>query len=309
MITEQIAHPDPLTIEFESLCADDEGLLRRWRRDEPALAGYVGLGDIYRALAPHAPTNTKDAVLLALIRRAQLGDARPATICILTALRPKVLSMAARVQPDSAAIIGLSRRDIACALQSAMYEAILGYRAERWTRKVAATLALNALHSITDRRDATATACPDTTVDLDTWRAAPVRTLSAWVSEPTAKRPLHIDWAHPARGVPVTDLHGHSPASAGAEQNLSDGHPPTRETEATQMLAWAVRVGAISRHDAKLLHDLYLGTLPYASAVREAARVTGRTPAAIRQRCSRATRAIANAVRQSDPMLDYQPAA
>lgn len=306
MIVTDTPSREPLALEFQRLAASEESrrLLRTWRQAEPALAELASLDDIPRALAPHAPANDKDAILLALIRRAQHGDPRTAAVCILISLWPKLRSMSGRIQPDGPAVLGLGRRDILCALQGVMFEEILRYRTDRWTRRVAATLALNTLHAVTERRSGRA-GRPDPTSE---GRWAPGRSYGE--EDPTRRPALHVDWAQPVRGVPVTDLHGHSEHSAGPERDLPDGYAPTRDTEMVQTLAWAVRVGAVTRRDALLLYDLYLGTEPYADAVRTAARAEGRTPEAIRQRCSRATRAIRAAVAEYHrEAVGYDPAA
>lgn len=284
---------EPLALEFERLaCSPDiRQLLRRWQYAEPALAEIATLDDIPHALAPHAPAETKDAILLALIRRAQSGDARTASICILISLWPKLRSMSGRIQPDGPATLGLSRRDIVCALQGVMFEEILRYHTGRWTRRVAGTLALNTLHAVTERRTSAARRLAAAPAEPDEVRRSGPHT------DPSRRPALHVDWSQPGRSTPVTDLHGHSELSAGPERDLPEGYAPTRDTEMVQTLAWAVRVNAVTRRDALLLYDLYLGTEPYADAVRTAALAQGRTPEAIRQRCSRATRAIAAAVR------------
>lgn len=306
MITTETPSAEPLALEFERLASGERSrqLLRRWRQAEPELAEIASLDDIPRALAPHAPAEYKDGVLLALIRRAQHGDARTAAVCILISLWPKLRSMSGRIQPDGPATLGLSRRDIVCALQGAMFEEILRYRTDRWTRKVAATLSLNTLHAVTERRSGRA-GRPDPNAE-GRW---PAGRSYGW-DDPTRQPALHVDWAQPGRGVPVTNLYGHSELSAGPERDLPEGYAPTRDTEMVQTLAWAVRTGAVTRRDALLLYDLYLGTEPYADAVRTAARREGRTPEAIRQRCSRATRAIAAAVAASrDHAIGYDDAA
>lgn len=306
MIVTETPSREPLALEFERLASSAESrqLLRSWRQAEPDLAEIASLDDIPRALAPHAPASYKDAILLALIRRAQHGDARTAAVCILISLWPKLRSMSGRIQPDGPAVLGLGRRDILCALQGVMFEEILRYRTDRWTRRVAATLSLNTLHAVTERRSGRASR-PDPTGE---GRWAPGRSHS---DDDPARRPaLHVDWAQPGRGVPVTNLYGHSELSAGPERDLPEGFTPTRDTEMVQTLAWAVRVGAVTRRDALLLYDLYLGTEPYAVAVRTAAKAEGRSPEAIRQRCSRATRAIAAAVTAyRDEAVGYDPAA
>ncbi|MGH3357433.1 MAG: hypothetical protein ACRDO7_01430 [Nocardioidaceae bacterium] len=312
MITTQTRSREPIAVEFEWLCSNDDSrrLLDRWTRAESALGGIDRLDDIPRALAPHAHADTKDAILLALIRRAQNGDARSASVCILVSLWPKLRSMSGRIQPDGPATLGLSRRDIVCALQSAMFEEILRYRTERWTRKVAGTLALNTLHAVTERRSGRVATSADPITDPESWCAGVNRSAGTRWQDPARRPALQVDWSEPGRHIPVVNLYGHTEASAGPEHDLPEGYPPTRDTEMIQTLAWAVRVAAVSRRDALLLYDLYLGTEPYAAAVRSAARTEGRTPAAIRQRCSRATRAIAAAVRTCDrDVVGYDPAA
>lgn len=260
---------NPLAVEFGHLCDldDREDVLARWRRHEPVLAGLGSVRDLPDALAIGQPADKKDAILLALIRSAQRSETRAAAVCVLTALWPKVRAMGFRLKPDTPAVQGLSRHDMTVLLQGEMFEQILAYRTERWVRKVAGTLALNTLHAVTNR--------------------------NATIEQ------IHIDWSHPGRDVPVTDIHGHTETSAGYERDLADGSTPTRRTEIVQTLLWAVRAGAVSRTDACLLHDVYLDTRPFNAALAAAAERANRSPAAIRQRCSRATRSIAAAIREA----------
>ncbi|RIQ10943.1 hypothetical protein DY240_30645 [Jiangella rhizosphaerae] len=107
--------------------------------------------------------------------------------------------------------------------------------------------------------------------------------------------------AHQRHETPSSPEQLH-PAAAGEPSDPSDpsGASDPPDLELFELLAWAVGRGTISRDDAALLVDIY-APAPGHEGGRAAAERHGISWAAARQRASRATRRIADAVRADAP--------
>ncbi|SDU76261.1 hypothetical protein [Jiangella alkaliphila] len=107
--------------------------------------------------------------------------------------------------------------------------------------------------------------------------------------------------AHQRHETPSSPEQLHAATSDGEPSEPSDsagaGDPP--DLELFELLAWAVGNGTVSREDAALLVDIY-APAPGHEGGRAAADRRGISWAAARQRASRATRRIAEAVRADD---------
>lgn len=229
--------------------------LHRWACAEPALAGYPRPADLVDAV-DHADPATQDQILAALIRLTQDGHQLAGRI-LLQLLLPKLGKMALRTNPTSSdSAWGEDRRHI---IVAEFWDIVAGYPIHRRTRKVAANLALETLHRITNPRGHRV----DLPVDPDTLG----RTLT--------NQELASD----------TDL----PLPGGL----------TCDASLVDVVDWAVQQHVITTNDAQLLLRVYLPhpNHPAGSPSDRVAAELGLTPAALRKRCSRARRQLVDAVR------------
>lgn len=223
--------------------------VRRWGRVEPALFGYARPADVVDAIDA-AATSGQDRTLLALIRLTQAGHQLAGRV-LLQAMLPKLGRIASRTggtSSDSAWVE--DRRHIVVA---EFWDVLTHYPTGRRTAKVAANLALDTLHRVTNPAGRE----PDRPVD-------PIQ-----LQEP----------AEPSDGTEMP-LPGHLTIDAGLDE----------------VIGWALGRHVISRDDARLLLQVYRPN-PGPLGTTEAAHELGCTTVAIRQRCSRARRALVDAVR------------
>jgi len=137
-----------LILEWVDLNASSRAAsaVRNWALREPALAGCERPGDVVDRIDA-APSGGKDAILLALIRLTQGRDQLAGRV-VLQAMLPKVGRLTNRTRhTDSDDAWIEDRRHIAVAQ---MWQVIAAYPTERRPRKVAANLALDTLHRITE---------------------------------------------------------------------------------------------------------------------------------------------------------------
>ncbi|TDD68719.1 hypothetical protein E1262_14745 [Jiangella aurantiaca] len=104
--------------------------------------------------------------------------------------------------------------------------------------------------------------------------------------------------AHQRHEIPSSPEQLHPAVGAGEPSDPADASDPP-DLELFELLAWAVGNGTVSREDATLLADIYAPAPGYEGG-RAAAERRGISWAAARQRASRATRRIAEAVRADD---------
>lgn len=119
--------------------------VRRWGRREPVLKGYSTPGEVVDRI-DQAPGPEKDEILLALIRLAQAGQ-QMAGRTVLQAMLPK-LSRISR----QAARPARWDEDVHHITIAEFWERLSDYPVERRPHRVAANLALDTLHGVTEPR-------------------------------------------------------------------------------------------------------------------------------------------------------------
>lgn len=231
--------------------------MRRWGRLEPSLAGHRRPADLVDAIDA-APRLREDEMLLALIRLAQTGHQLAGRV-VLQAMMPKLGKITIRTNGSSPSADNAwseDRRHIAVA---EFWDVLVSYPTERRTTKIAANLALDTLHRLTA---GTRCAQPDLPIDPDEFALAHTSIDSPLTYE--------LDMA----------------ATAGEL---------TTEADLVQVITWGVTHQAITQNEGQLLALVYLPTQAR-SGSDTAAHQLGITPAAVRQRCSRARRHLITAV-------------
>lgn len=248
-----------LTQEWAELHAHTStaGIVRRWGRAEPALAGFTRPGDILDAIDEGEPP-VKDELLLALVRLFQSGQ-QLAGRTVLQAMLPKLTKTATATNPalctSALNTWDEDRRHITVA---EFWDVMTHYPVLRRPGSVAQNLALETLHRVTGVRT------PRPPVPVDT-------------SEPDAPQNRR------AHTLDSTD----DPAAA------VDGL--SVDADLLQVLTWAVNTSALTRHEAHLLATVYLPqkSCEFAAAAAQ----LDLSESAVRQRCSRAARKLKAAVR------------
>lgn len=241
--------------------------VRGWTQTEPALRGLGSGGGILDAIDT-APAAGKDELLLALLRLSQSGE-RFATRTLLQAVMPKLSQLAHYAHTDGD-IEGSDRSSITTV---AFLAVVQHYPVNRRLRGVAGNLALDTLHRITvDQHRSTA---PNHVLHYEPWE------LEAAAAGDIAK---HRTLTTQTPSVDPTD-------------------------EVHQLLTWALEHQVITPDDSALLQRSFCfpsTDMPNRGHSATAAEL-GLSPAAVRQRCSRAIRCIRTAVQEqlgSDDLLD-----
>lgn len=236
--------------------------IRRWGRAEPALAGFSLPGEIVDAIdaAGHDRTNE---LLLALIKLFQSGHQLAGRV-VLQALLPKLAKTANHAGgmcTSGSDTWAEDRRHITIA---EFWDVMADYPVERRTSAVASNLALDTLHRITGARRPQ----PELPVDPHD------------LPDDEARGMTHQSW--------VTGL------------SQTDPDPTvelTADSDLLEVIAWGMRSTTITRAEAQLLVTSYLPERTTGFGFADAAEDLGLSQAAIRQRCSRASRRLAEAVR------------
>ena len=231
--------------------------VRRWGRREAALAGYTRPGDVVDAIDA-GDNERKNAMLLALLRLFQDGQ-QLAGRTVLQALLPKLVKTSAHAIgcTSSTDTWAEDRRHITLA---EFWDVMAGYPVERRTTSVALNLALDTLHRISGVRRPT--------------DAIPVDPHDLGDSVDLTGRPTWITQT-PARGV----------------DELS------ADDDLLQVIVWGLKQGVITSQEAQLLTASYLPEQSAGFGFATAAEQLGLTQTAVRQRCSRTARKLADAVR------------
>jgi hypothetical protein len=218
-----------LNAEWVRLCADPASAraVARWRLPSVATPADLEL----------AVRRDADAVLLALLRRGQAGDA-----LALRSVFQLMLGKAVRIAATHAGRD--SRPALEQAAVTALWTVVASYPVARRPVKVAANIAMDTLRLTVD------------------------------------------ELAHQRHESPAGDEHLHPAA----------GTDPPPDLELFELLAWAVGNGTVSHEEATLLVDIYAPPAGRPGG-KAAAERHGLSWAAARQRASRATRRIADAVR------------
>lgn len=247
-----------LCLEWRRVCdlPSTAHQLIKWQHTEPALRGLEGLPNLLDDV-DYGDAGRKDELLLALLRLAQSGQ-QMAARTVLQAMLPK-LSRIARTTVGSIDRTIESRRQAGIV---EFWDVLTNYPVDRRTHKVAANLALDTLHNLTQ-----ATRAGGEEVPIDPEIAAYL----ADVRDPLMKRD--------------------DPTADQAEAAVLG-------SDLDQVLAWALDVQAITGPDAALLLRVYTHGTARSGGAAAAAEEMGLTTEAVRQRCSRARRALTDAVQK-----------
>jgi hypothetical protein len=246
--------------------------VRRWGRNEPALAGFTRPGDVVDAIDA-GDHDRKNELLIALIRLFQEGQQLPGRI-VLQALLPRLSRIGTSPGlSTSSSDAGLDdRRHVVLA---EFWDVMSGYPVDRRPTRVAANLTLDTLHRVSGARRR-----PDE-IPVD---PADFAINSALDTALTSS--LSLD-----RGVETQAL----------EAVDEDLRP---DADLRQVITWGIHRNVITVDEAQLLTVSYLPGMgsptPSVSSsgcgFAAAAAELGCTQAAVRQRCSRAARKLAAAV-------------
>lgn len=239
--------------------------LRRWARTETILAGYRRPGDIVDAI-DQADYDRTDELLLALIRLFQSGQQLAGRV-VLQALLPKLAktsSHAANLCTSSADTWAEDRRHLTIA---EFWAVLADYPVDRRTSRVASNLALDTLHQITGAR------------------------------RPTADIPLDpYDLTETNHGERRAD-----PTSWLTATHTSEPEPVigglTADADLQHVINWGTTTSVITHDEALVLTIAYLPDNEHHCGFATAAAKLGLSQAAVRQRCSRIARKLAQAVR------------
>lgn len=236
--------------------------VRRWGRTEKALAGFTLPGDIVDAIDA-AGTDRTNELLLALIRLFQRGHQLAGRV-VLQALLPKLAKTATHAGgmcTSSSDTWAEDRRHITIA---EFWDVMAEYPADRRTNSVASNLTLDTLHRVTGAR------------------------------KPPVDLPVD---PHDFR----TDETGNGAQRAWlAGLSTTDRYPVeeiTPDSDLLEVIAWGMRGGTISQGEAQLLVASYLPEHTSGFGFADVADQLGLSQAAVRQRCSRASRKLTEAVR------------
>ena len=236
--------------------------VRRWVRSEKALTGFTLPGEIVDAIdaAGHDRTNE---LLLALIRLFQRGHQLAGRV-VLQALLPKLAKTATHAGgmcTSSSDTWAEDRRHITLA---EFWDVMADYPVDRRTSSVASNLALDTLHRVTGARKPPV----DLPVDPHDFRDDETRdgARSTWLAGLSTTDP-----------DPVEEI--------------------TPDSDLLEVIAWGMRNDTISQDEAQLLVASYLPERTSGFGFADVADQLGLSHAAVRQRCSRASRKLTEAVR------------
>ena len=253
-----------LTQEWAELHATPStpATVRKWGRGEKALAGFTLPGEIVDAIdaAGHDRTNE---LLLALIRLFQRGHQLAGRV-VLQALLPKLAKTATHAGgmcTSSSDTWAEDRRHITLA---EFWDVMADYPVDRRTSSVASNLALDTLHRVTGARKPPA----DLPVDPHDFRDDETRD-----------------------GARRTWLAGLSTTDPDPVEEI------TPDSDLLEVIAWGMRNDTISQDEAQLLVASYLPERTSGFGFADVADQLGLSHAAVRQRCSRASRKLTEAVR------------
>lgn len=290
---------DELNREWSHLrtTRDADDAVIRWRCQEPVFAGAFTLDDVMEAAGCRGHN---DAALGALLRLAQCGD----TFAGRTMLQV-MLGAAVRIAVRTVHMADQDLDEAIARAVSALWSVIHSYPVERRT-KHANSISLDILTVLTPRRGAAHREREQTTsLDsiADRGESMADAYWHAWDSY-TVRLPwkqLDPDLDQPGTHPPLLDEPG---ARRPHEQRVEfwqaagiDAYQRADDEQLLLLLAWATRREVISKRDAQLLMALYspsdTGKSPTAA---DLGGDVGLSPAAVRQRASRAVRQLRAAV-------------
>lgn len=231
--------------------------VRRWARTEPALAGLHSPGAVVDAIDAAAGGRADD-LLLALVRLFQAGH-QLAGRTALQALLPCLARKAAHVADRlCSGAVDTWAEDRRHLVVAEFWDVMAAYPADRRRRSVAGNLVLETLRRVAQVRR------PEPDYPIDPYEIS-----------------LADTYDHGGR----LRAPGHSPEEPGSDEKL------------LRVIVWGLRNGTISRDEAQLLVEVYMPSHTTGSGLPDTAARRGLTQEAVRQRCSRASRKLAAAVR------------
>lgn len=250
-----------------------------WLDREPALAELHGLDDPNTHLRSCQP-DQRDEILASLIRLSQCGDSEAVDV-ILHLMMPVLLAHTSKLRSSTRTLMAanLSENTTAGFSQAttvAMCEAIADYPIGRRTSRVAANLEREAWRLLSQPRKVKAYVNPTPAFMCST--AESERIQEYWANQSVAARDSLIE----GRDVSDTALH-------------LVGESPGPDADLPEVLSWALSNDVITGEDERLLTLVYC-RIARKGAVDDAAEQFGLSLPAVRQRCSRATKRIADAV-------------
>lgn len=254
--------------------------LAKWARKHPVLKGTTGLPHLLDRIDA-AKAEETDELLGALVCLAQDGQ-RMAGQVVLQAMLPKLSKMARTANMITTDAVTLEdRRHVGIAT---FLEVLSSYPVQRRPRRVAANLYLDTLHVLTAGTRAVAQEFPASFDEHGTRRDLVVEVHGEVLDRPS-EQGLQVN--APDTGFDPTE----------AMVSIKIGDSPNPDGDLLEVVAWGIDHQAISSEDASLLVRVYAPALGDEGGHAAVAAELGVKPDALRQRCSRATRALAAAVR------------
>lgn len=242
--------------------------LVKWAHRESALRDIHSLPEVLDAIDEAGPART-DELLLALIRLAQAGQ-QLAGRTVLQAMLPKLKLMCWRTSGSTSDDWELhDRRQVGIV---EFWDVMMSYPVHRRPHKVAANLALDTLHRLTSASRGGGfeeVVFDPHRIDLDEVMAAQQQIEHPHFQDPTA-----------------------------AAADVADADELSPDADLLEVMAWALEVRAIDSRDAALLVRVYAPSTGEPGGAGPVADELGLTPEAVRQRCSRARRALVEAARE-----------
>lgn len=272
-----------LSHDWSRLCAPPSArhAVQCWAATDAIFEGVASPGQLVDRIDAGGERDA-DRLLLALVRLAQGGHQLAARV-VLQAMLPKLARMTRTTRPSSND--NRLMDDRAHITVVTFWEVVYAYPTDRRPDRVAANLALDTLHRLTnDLRK------PPADIPMD--------------PEETAG---HLARASEARATGSLT----TGASMTGDDTLQPTDQPSSDADLLEVIAWALDVAAISPREAAILVRVYLP--PAEEPTRgELAKEMGISHEALRQRTSRARRRLIAAVRDaadhvSDPASQAPP--
>lgn len=237
--------------------------VRRWGRLEPALAGHSRPCDIVDAI-DHAAFTQKDQLLAALTRLFHDGQQLAGRV-VLQTMMPKLVRITLRTTPTSTDNAWLEDRHHITLAE--FWDVLSTYPLHRRPNKIASNLAMDTLHRVSGARRR------DPVIPLD-----PIE--------------LADSLPHPSSGLPSSELGPVWELKARAEP-LSDLRV---DASLIEVVTWGITRQVLTVDEGAMLVAAY-PPRRQRTGIPDAAQRWGITKEAVRQRCCRAKRRLADAVR------------
>lgn len=257
-----------------------QSTLTKWGRKYPVLRGTDGLADLLDRIDA-AKAEETDKLLGALVCLAQAGQQLAGQV-VLQAMLPKLSKMARTTNMSTTDAESLEeRRHIGIAT---FLDVLSRYPLERRPKSVAAGLYLDTLHVLTAGNRTGAQEIPASFSEYGLRRDVVVEMYGEVLDRP-CEEGIQVQ-------APVTGL---DPTESQVSHRI--GHSPNPDGDLLEVVAWGLDRQAITSEDASYLVQVYAPALGEEGGHIAVATKLGMKPEFLRQRCSRATRALAAAVR------------